>query len=286
MTLPNFLGIGAPRSGSTWLYELLRSHPDIYMSQRKETYFFRNYFEKGLVEYQKFFPEEAEAWKYVAIGEFTPYYLFCSECPARITQVPSIKKFLLILRNPVKRAYSQFGALLKAGDFQGTFEDCMVTNYERIVEHGFYTRPLKEYFRYFDREQFLILIMEETVNNVAQTKQRLGSFLGVDAAKFTQVESKHRVNKSYIPKIPKLNYYLEKLRQRLNRRAHLAWVVSTARNLRIDQLLLASNASLPQMEPATRDYLEKLYQPEIADLESLLGIELNCWRPPAKQVNK
>ncbi|HMQ54553.1 MAG TPA: sulfotransferase [Anaerolineae bacterium] len=278
MTLPNFLGIGAPRSGSTWLYNLLRSHPDVYMSQRKEIYFFRNSFHKGLSEYEKFFPGEEVAQKYVAIGEFTPYYLYCNECPARIAQVPSIKKFLVILRNPVDRAFSQFGVLLKAGEFQGTFEDCLAVFWERLIEHGYYSRPLKEYFRHFDREQFLILIMEEAVNNAAHTKQQLGLFLGLNAAKFADAASKGKINKSYLPRYPTLSRCLEKSRRQLNRRPYLAWVVTAARNLRIDQLVLASDKSLPAMKPATRHYLEQLYHSEILALESLLGRELSCWR--------
>ena len=63
--LPNFFSIGAKRSGTTWLYEILKNHPEVYLSPyRKETHFFTSQYEKGLNWYKKFFPRKNEANRY------------------------------------------------------------------------------------------------------------------------------------------------------------------------------------------------------------------------------
>ena len=83
--LPTFLGIGAARSGSTWLHRLLLSHPDIYVPrQRKELSYFDHDYDRGLAYYEAFFPPANQSSVYRAIGEVTPTYLYCAECPERI----------------------------------------------------------------------------------------------------------------------------------------------------------------------------------------------------------
>src|SRR3990170_4320009 len=86
MTLPNFLGIGAPRAGTTWLNTLLGNHPDVFVpTVRDEMRFFDLYYERGLGWYERYFCPSEEAHRYRAIGEVTPQYLECEECPERIS---------------------------------------------------------------------------------------------------------------------------------------------------------------------------------------------------------
>ncbi len=278
MTLPTFLGIGAPRSGSTWLYEMLRRHPDVYMSSRKEIYFFNFNYDRGFQEYEKFFPNEADSNQYQAIGEFTPNYLYCPCCPERIAKVASITKLMLILRNPVDRAYSQYGVLLKSGQYSGAFEDCLSVYPEKTIEHGQYSRWLKEYFRYFSREQFLILIMEDAVTNVSKTKETLAGFLEIEATRFSLTTGSQKVNPSYFPKSRMINLLVEKLRRQLNRRHYLAWVVPLVRRFGFERLFLANKKLWPPMKEETRQYLKEIYKDEISELEALIQMDLTCWR--------
>ena len=91
MTLPTFLGIGAMRAGTTWLHDLLASHPDVFVpARRKEVNFFSFYYERGLSWYERFFPPESEAQNYRAIGEISPIYLYCDPCPERIASMSLI----------------------------------------------------------------------------------------------------------------------------------------------------------------------------------------------------
>lgn len=74
--LPTFLGIGPPKAASTWLYQLLASHPDVAMSREKEPCFFSRHHSRGLGWYEAFFPEDEEERMYRAVGEVTPEYLY------------------------------------------------------------------------------------------------------------------------------------------------------------------------------------------------------------------
>ena len=109
MTLPNLLGLGAQRAGTTWLDGVLRGHPDIFLpSRRKEVHFFDRYFQRGVDWYSTYFPRISLASDFKWIGEITPAYLYDPSVPARILATLPDCHFIVTLRNPADRAYSQY----------------------------------------------------------------------------------------------------------------------------------------------------------------------------------
>jgi hypothetical protein len=81
MDLPNFLGLGAQRAGSSWLYKLLQTHPDIYLPERcKEVHYFDRYYYRGIKWYKNFFHTH-NSYKYT--GEITPIYLYNTSVPEK-----------------------------------------------------------------------------------------------------------------------------------------------------------------------------------------------------------
>src|SRR4051794_13012479 len=109
MSLPNFLVVGAQRSGTTIFHQILLTHSEIYVpSRRKEIHFFDRYFDRGLNWYKSYFPPENAAARYSAIGEVTPDYLAIPEVPARIHATLPNCRLIFILRNPIERAYSWY----------------------------------------------------------------------------------------------------------------------------------------------------------------------------------
>jgi hypothetical protein len=279
MTLPNFLGIGVPRAGTTWLHELLQSHPAVYVPRRrKEVSFFDLHYDRGVGWYEKFFPSERQAGRYRAIGEITPYYCYCPECPARIAGL-GIRRLVLMLRNPVERAWSYYGQKVRNGMFRGTFEDFLDHSKWPVVSQGQYSRFLQRYFEHFERREVLVLIFEHAMADIHGTKHVLAEFLGVNEDGFTLADAQQAVNPSYMPRAPRL-YGLAFRVSKLCRQYDLDWVVNTTKRLGIRELFGAVG-KIPPIQPATREQLQDLFRPEILELEKLLATSLDVWRSPA-----
>jgi hypothetical protein len=280
MALPTFLGIGVPRAGTTWLHELLGSHPEIYVPvRRKELSFFDLHYERGVSWYEKFFPPEQEADRYRALGEVTPYYYDCPDCPERIARL-GIGKLVLMLRHPVDRAWSYYGQKIRNGMFRGSFEDFLTQSKWPVVEQGHYSGYLRNYLRHFDRDQILVLLFERALSELPATKHSLATFLGVSEAGFAGMTAGEAVNPSYVPRSQWL-YGLAFRISKVCRHYDLDWVVNAAKNLGLRQALGTSGKVVP-MRAETRIRLDALFQPEIGRLEKLLDISLDVWRQAAE----
>lgn len=278
MTLPTFLGIGAPRCGTTWLHELLADHPDVYVpARRKEIFFFDLFYERGLEWYKQFFPREAEADRYHALGEITPTYIYRSYGPQRIVNVQSITKLILIVRNPIDRAYSQYGILVKTGQYSCSFE-AFLSDRPQVIQKGFYSQYLKNYYKCFNNEQVLVLIYDHATVNIRETKETLARFLSVPAERFPLDAGLKRINRSYLPRA-KFAYALARkiAWKHLRYGWNLDWVVNWGKRFGIERLF-GEAGPLPPMKAETRIHLTKVYGDEIEELESLVQVDLTSWR--------
>lgn len=274
MTLPTFLGIGVPRAGTTWLHTLLAGHPDIYLpTKRKEIRFFDRHFGRGLPWYETFFCTAEEAPRYKAIGEISPQYFYCEECPRRISEALPAAKLLVMLRHPVDRAYSQYGFVVQRRNYRDSFERFLATR-PRALEMGFYSRHLAAYLRHFDRDRVLAMVFEEAVEDGEQARRRLGAFLDVPVEGFPS--SVRKVNASTVPKYGSLSSLAVRTGRAL-RRKRLESVVDLGGRLGVRRLL-AKGAALPRLDAQSRMDLSRRFEDEFEDLERLMRIDLTRWR--------
>lgn len=277
MTLPTFVGIGLPRSGSTWLHEFLATHSHVYVpTRRKEVRFFDQYYERGLGWYESFFPPDTEVERFQAIGEVSPTYFYCPECPQRMAQVPEIKQLLLILRNPIDRAFSAYKIYAQLNNFAGSFEDFLAQEPDAIPS-GFYSQWLQNYLQVFDRNQILVLIFEHMVTDVRSTQQALASFLGVAPDEFNPPREKGKVNPSHVPAqgLPRILFTLSGIAYRKLRDWDVDWIVQKAKPA--FKRFFSKGVQLPPIKPETRERLTQIYRNEIRDLENLVEIDLSVW---------
>lgn len=280
MNLPTFLGIGAPRSGTTWLHLLLASHPKVYMPKhRKEILFFDLHYERGLGWYEKFFPNQKQVSQFQAIGEISPSYMDCPSCPERIAKIPSITKLIIILRHPVDRLFSSYGFHVQNRNYSASFEDFLASHPHSptAIQRSFYSQYLDNYFRYFKIEQFLTLLHEQATVNLAETKERLACFLGLDPEEFPEKSGIKRVNKSYIPRLRSAYTLITELDWRLQQRG-LDLGAKVLRKVRVNQMLFGEMGLPRPMKLETRDHLNEMYADEIKKLERLLQIDLGEWK--------
>jgi hypothetical protein len=109
------LVLGPPRTGTTWLYRCLREHPQVFLPEIKQLHFFDRYFENGIEWYNKFF--EGVRRRHGAIGEMTPDYLSNEEACERIKAACKDMKFVIVYRDPVERAFSQYKVRMRSREY-------------------------------------------------------------------------------------------------------------------------------------------------------------------------
>ena len=178
MPKPNFLGLGAAKAGTTKMAQLLSQHPQIFMSEPKELHFFDGDGSLGdgsLDSYLANFKEN------IAIGEYTPSYLFVPDAPEAMARLLGTNlKFIVALRNPIDRAYSHHchavnnwsarkwqarGYPVETGTFSAALveEPARLASGEYHIRHqsyfskGLYALQLRRFFAHFPRENFVCL---------------------------------------------------------------------------------------------------------------------------------
>ena len=280
MVLPNFMVIGAQRSGTTLLHKILDAHPDVFVSnRRKEVHYFDRYFDRGADWYSEFFPSQEEAGEYRAIGEVTPDYIFYPEVPRRIRDLIPDCRFVLSLRNPVDRAFSGYMHHRRSFNERRRFDDFLDGDQD-AVPRGFYHQQITRYLEAFPRSAFLILIYEELVGDPAASLERIREFLGLTGG-WPDAEGllAERINAAPQPRFPAA-FYLARRFGAFLRYNDLDPIVEAAKRLRLPAVF-GQRPIGPRMSPATRARLEALYDEDVRKLEHLLQRDLRPWWQPS-----
>ncbi len=279
-SLPTFLGIGAPKAGTTWLTELLTGHPDVAMSpHRKEIHYFDLHFDRGVDWYQHFFQVDPSRPP-VAIGEFTPHYLYGEAVPARVRTMPSIDRFVLVLRNPVDRAFSHYRFRQRQDNDRASFAE-FVERYPAAIDWGRYGRYLVPWFDEFNPEQLLVLVFEQAVQDPDGTRQRLADHLGLDAGRFP-TELVGPTNEAFTPRSRHL-YGAAVNRARWLRRHNLDPVITAAKRAGLVRLVKRSDGmgAGHALSEAERRQLWEHFEDDVLLTERVTGLDLALWRPPS-----
>lgn len=271
--LPDFLGIGAQRSGSTWLYRQLESHPDIYVPMyRKELRFFNHDYERGLEWYRGFFADRDTESR---AGEVTPSYFEIPQTAERIHRHLPDCQLILILRNPVDRAFSAFTRGFKDRAETRSFEEYLAET-PRAVSRGLYAEQLRHYLRYFDRTRVCVLQFEKAVSGSGEELSRLADFLGVDPAGFAGAES-GRHNASYRIAFPAVFVRLRRMGKWLRKRG-LDRPVEVVKATGVPKFF-ERESGLPTLSESQRSAFWAVYADDVRELEALTGLDLSDWRP-------
>ncbi len=282
MTLPTFIGIGAPRCGTTWLYELLKSHPQVFMPpDRKQIDYFTRFYDRGEKWYASFFDSSAGR-TYREYGEFTPDYFYDARCPDRIRRVASIQKLVLCLRNPCDRLLSSYNNQVTMKGYSRSFERYIQDRPDHVAQ-GFYARYLRGFLEYFTIDRFLILIFENTVGAPETAKAVLAGFLAIDPERFPAEAGTGKVNASFRPRARKLYGALALLTAFLRNTCGLDRFVdrytAVARKTPFYRAFRQDRRPpVSGMPEKTRRMLAALYEEEIDQLEKMAGIDLLCWK--------
>lgn len=263
--LPDFIIIGTQRGGTTSLYYYLTEHPGIIPALDKETHFFDVHYRQGLRWYRsqfptslhKYFAEHIQKHHFIT-GESSPYYMFHPLLPKRLAGAMPQVKLIVLLRNPVDRAYSHYWLVTQEGKEPLPFTEAIqreeerlageqeklltVENYQGLnhrrysyLARGMYVEQLKMWMETFPQEQFLILKSEDLYERPAEIVKQTLAFLGVPGSEI------HTDNKEF-------KQYREPGPQGYK-----------------------NNEKPPRMDPDVRKYLVEYFKPHNARLYEFLG---------------
>ncbi len=304
MTMPNFLIIGAGKSGTTSLYEYLALHPEVYMSPVKEPNFFAlegQSLDFGAPEnmtrnINSWSVTNLEAYRDLfggvsgekAIGEASPLYLYFPDAPGRIRRYIPDARLIAILRNPADRAYSAFTHLVHHDvepftDFDRALQEeeaRIEANWEWTWHYkraGFYYEQLSRHYETFDRDQIRVYLYEDLRDDPIGLLRDLFRFIGVDEAfagtLTADALTKHEA--SSFPRSRALHHFLKYPNP--FKSALKPLLPKGLRRTARYRLRSWNLAKPPALSPKIRRNLTALYREDIEKLQDLIGRDLSGW---------
>jgi len=276
---PNFVFIGPDKSGSSWMHEILRQHPACFVPPSKDIYFFDRYYHRGMTWYLDHFREAGAQHR--AVGELSHDYLFSAQAAARIRDNLPEVKLLTSLRQPIERSFSQYLFMMRNGVTKAPFEEAL-TLFPSILGNSFYGRHLTPYFERFPRDQIKVMFFERLEEDPRRFAREMFAFLDLPMIDTLPFETK----------------VLAASRPRNETMARMTHQIAVlARNLgfgrlvgRLKQGWLRSllyrpytPEERPRVAPETRARLGALFEPDIRQLEAMLGADLGAWRTRAER---
>lgn len=297
---PDLFIIGAPKSGTTSLYEYLVGHPQVYMSPVKEPMYFCPEITKRRLrpfvhprDEQRYLALFADARQQKHLGEATTRYLGSAMAPKLIHDFQPDARLVAMLRNPVDMVYALHNERMSQGnEYVEDFEGALAADDERHAgrrlpsgspepdaiyrDIGRYAEQLSRWFELFERDRFHLIVFDDFVADTAGTFRRVLEFLDVDAdyepESYGAKNASHR-QRRWVRRV------VESMPARVAKDSILpALIGSNARArlaLRFRQSRLNRRAApRPPMKPDVRRRLEDEFMPDIARLGDMLGRDL------------
>lgn len=297
---PNTFIVGAPKSGTTSLYEYLEDHPDIYMSPVKEPAFFSTDVVGGkrkrdaygdLDQYLGLF---AKARDEKRVGEASAVYLMSEQAPRLIHAFEPSARIIVMLRNPVDVLYSLHNERVSSRIEEiSDFEEAMAADaarragrrlrpgansawsvYRNLVQFG---QQLERWFDVFDRAQVHTIVFDDFAHDTAGEFRRTLEFLGVEPdyqpASFATRRASHRTRGGPISALvrnPVAKWVAHKAVPAVLGQGSASRLVWQFRQSRLNRKPHAR----PELKPELRLALEEELTPDVQRLSELVGRDL------------
>lgn len=313
-SVPDFIIVGAMKSGTTSLHHILAHHPRVFIPD-SEIFFFDlddieqhyDYFiynKRG----QKWHAHDFEArfeeyWRWYVghfspalpdqlIGEDSTTYLASRVAPQRIAHHLPQAKIIILLRDPIERAWSHYGHLMESRRAIYSFEDTIMNEPHTLLQRGFYAQQITHWLSYFPREQVHIMLFESFIQAMQTQVDDLCDFLGLSQRINTQTIPTWS-NKTTYPRFVELQLAYNRLLRPITSRRFLIEATlpneqkptagaSPSRSSRlirqmakVDRALVKLNAGKrPPMKAETRVFLQDLYRRENRTLAELTALPI------------
>lgn len=280
LRLPDFIGVGPPRTATTWLHEVLCGHVGLPEGV-KETDFFVWHYDKGLEWYAAHFRNSPAD---LPIGEFSPNYFGVAQARERMAKDIPGCKIVCTLRDPVERSYSHYRKMREGEYFSGNFEECLEQRHN-VIGWSKYSTHINEWQRLFGRENLLILIQDDLKSDAQGFLDQFCDFIRIP--KFPLSDSTMQDKKvnaiPSLPRYPRIARSARVLRDRLQKRGFYT-VVNILKSPALRNFLFSGGPSFEPLRPETDAQLREVFRPEVEALEQMLGRDLSAWKTPRTQT--
>lgn len=271
--LPEFIIVGAMKSGTSTLAHYLDQHPEIYIPDREVHFFYeegKGHWEEGLQWYKRQFQEASSEQ---ILGEKTPTYSYLPGVAERINNALPDVKLIWIFRDPIDRAYSNYWHAVRSGIEPLGFAEAVQREDERdiwkgYVRRGQYAEQVGRYLDYFDREQMHFSLFGDLKADPRSVLKDLFTFLNVDPGYSDQLNQRARKK---IPRSRTFRYWTKSVLNEVPILRSLAFRLDRWFNQR-------SNPGYPDMDLKVRRHLQNHFRPYDEQLEEQTGLVLDDWK--------
>lgn len=275
---PSFIGLGAQKCASTWLFDVLAGHPQVGLAEPKEIDFFSYWYDFGFQWYERHFSGSGKS----AVGEISPSYFHNPLAPRRLHDYAPDARLIVLLREPVSRAESNHRHEVRIGHLNGedlSFEYGLQNN-PSYIDQGRYATHLERWYRHFPRQQVMVVLVDDVQADARRVAREVFAFLGI-AQDYVPAAASRAANVSRMQRFPQLDDFRKAAHDRVRQLGgESLWSLaagSGARRLYRRLNWQAPDKVIPAAQPATRAHLKKLFEPEVLRLQDLLGRPLGHW---------
>ena len=272
--LPSFFVIGPPRTGSSWLHDVLKPHT-LLPCPAKETRFFDNHFHRGLKWYVAHYQKTSDGRR---IGEVAPTYFASALARERMAQIVPEAKIICVFRNPVERIVSLYRLKRAYGLIPWGFEEAIERDAE-MIETSKYVRNLKLWQRSFGAENVLACVYDDLRENPQAFVDALVDFIGVPRF-FLAASQNMSVHDSESMTHPR-SYYRTRsatLAADWFKSRRLGRLVSAFKRSLLRNLVLGGGKPFSQLPADVEEHLYQKFRFEVEELETLLHRDLSSWK--------
>jgi len=288
---PNLFVLGFQKCGTTLLTDLLGSHENVFIPSIKETYFFIDdkHYGRGYNWYLKEYFAPVEA-RHQWVGEGTPFYACDRAAMERLCADTDIKasRFIIVMRDPVKRAYSAYWHIQRLGHENLSFEEALEAEpqriktshksgtrwwrfaYKTVSSYGTHLAMVQE----FVPPENLLILIDSDLRDAAALKQRLANFLEVDPDKFGTVTESNKAA------MPRFKWVQDLVNGKNPLKALVRRLVPRERRAKLAKAILKANSeegAYPPMSNATAAALRASLEPEVRRASELSKRDLSRW---------
>jgi hypothetical protein len=292
---PQFLIIGAARSGTTALYQYLAEHPRLFLTEPKEPHYFalagttpaftgpgdrQTINRLAVTDTDAYLRLYRDARPDQVRGEASVSTMYSPGAVDRVREEAPDARLVAVLRDPVDRAFSSWSYLRSRGYDAGSFEECLSAEEERTAAGWSHMWQLARLSRYAEQlapfaatfgDRLLVVVQEEFAADPAGQLRRVLEFLAVDPD--VRIDASRRVNAAGLPRSRAVTSALNSLR----RSPALRRLVTTAVPQRQRERIRSANLDRTTVDPGTRARLAAQLAGDVADLQELLGRRLTMW---------